>query len=925
MVSGLSDTEVGALAEVFSDPVSAGQLLDAAGLSRADHPSWMGLTARQFWGEVSRLFAAGVLVDGRSSLLSVAATLYSGNAVFGGTASDGQSSAAGGASVWGVPWPRNPNFVGRSVELARLRERLAGVGSASVLPQALHGLGGVGKTQLAVEYAHRHRDGYEVVWWLAAEQPGDLTAGLGELAGRLGVAAGEVAESARRAVAALAARRVGRWLVVVDNAGAPPRGGDSADPEGPLLSGLLAAAGGGGHVLVTSRDPAWSGVAEAVAVDMLPRPDAVALLRRRAGRLSEAQADRVAELLGDLPLAVEQAGAWLDRSGMSVETYCALVEQRAREILAEGKPAGYPVPVAATWTLAVDRLEDPAAVWLLWLWARCGPEPIPTDLIGPRVADRLPGPLRAAASDPLVLGRLTQTLASLGLVRLHTDGVVLHRLVQAVLRDHTPPADRDVARQAVHGLLAAADPGAPDRPDCWPRYAQLRPHVAASGMVDSHDTDCRRLVWRLAWYLNAAGDYATSLTLARDTRTHWLRILGEDHPDSMMSAANLAATLQSLGDYPAAHRLQGDVLARRRRILGEDHPDSMMSAANLAATLRSLGDYPAARQLQEDVLGRRRRILGEDHPDSMMSAANLATTLQSLGDYRTARQLQEDVLARRRRVLGEDHPDSMMASANLAVTLRSLGEYLAARQLQEDVLGRRRRVLGESHPDSMTSAASLAHTVWSLGDYAAARQLEGDVLAWRRRVLGEDHPDSMMASANLAVTLQSLDEYPAARQLQEDVLARSRRILGEDHPDTVTSAANLAVTLRSLGDYQAARQLQEDVLAWRRRVLGEDHPDSMMASANLAVTLQSLGDYQAARQLQEDVLARRRMILGEDHPDTVTSAANLAVTLRSLGEYPAARQLQEDVLARRRRILGEDHPLTTAVRGAMGQQDSGSE
>jgi hypothetical protein len=233
--------------------------------------------------------------------------------------------------------------------------------------------------------------------------------------------------------------------------------------------------------------------------------------------------------------------------------------------------------------VALDRLGDPAAVWLLRLWAHCGPEPVPGDLVGPAVAGLLSAPLAATAADPVAFGRLTATVTALGLVRVVADGVVMHRLVQAVLRDHTPEADRDTARRTVHRLLAAADPGQPDRPGYWGRYAALRPHVTASGMADSDETDCRRLVWRLAWYLNASGDYPTSLALARDTHTRWSGRLGEDHPDTLTAAANLAATVRAMGDYPTARGLFESVLARSREILGEDHPDTVAVRRALAA------------------------------------------------------------------------------------------------------------------------------------------------------------------------------------------------------------------------------------------------------------------------------------------------------------------------------------------------------
>ena len=376
--------------------------------------------------------------------------------------------------VWGVPWPRNPNFVGRAGELQALRARLAGgPAAAAVLPQAVHGLGGVGKTQLAVEYAYRHATDYDLVWWVPAEQPALVVNALAKLAACIDVATlGEAKESADAAIRLLYRRdSFARWLVVADNAGAPSD-----------LSGLLTAAGGGGHVLITSRDPAWTQTAQTVEVDVLPRTEAVALLRARAPRVTEGEADQIAALLGDLPLALEQAGAWLTGSGMSATDYADAVEHRTREILAEGAPVGYPVPVAATWTVAVEALDDPVAVGLLRLWAFFGPEPIPTDLINPDTVPAVAAGL-AVLADPLTRGRTITGITRLGLVRLTDQGVVMHRLVQTVLRDHTPAADRDGIRRTVHALLAAADPADPTDPGGWARYAQLHPHALATHLV----------------------------------------------------------------------------------------------------------------------------------------------------------------------------------------------------------------------------------------------------------------------------------------------------------------------------------------------------------------------------------------------------------------------------------------------------------
>ena len=483
--------------------------------------------------------------------------------------------------VWRIPWPRNPNFTGRTRELEQLRSRLgSGSATAAVVPQALHGLGGVGKTQLAVEYAYRQATDYELVWWVPAEQPALVVTALAELAAQIGVAIpGEAGESAQAAVQVLRRRdRFVRWLIIVDNAGAPSD-----------LSGLLMAAGGPGHVLITSRDPAWTQSALSVEVDVLSRADAVALLHVRAPRLTEGETHQIAGLLGDLPLALEQAGAWLACSGMSAADYIDALQHRSREILAEGTPVGYPVPVAATWTVTIEELDDPVAVMLLRLWAFFGPEPIPSELMASTAAPVLPAGLAALAADPVARGRVIMRITRLGLVRVVDQAVVMHRLVQSVLREHTPPTDRDGIRRTVHAVLAAADPANPNDPASWARYAQLYPHALASSMIDG-DVDARAVITRLIQYLRSAGDYPNGVALARRAVRKWLHILGEDHADTITAAANLANTLWSLGDYPAARSIGEDVLARRRRILGEDHPDTITAAGDLAAMLRALGD-----------------------------------------------------------------------------------------------------------------------------------------------------------------------------------------------------------------------------------------------------------------------------------------------------------------------------------------------
>jgi tetratricopeptide (TPR) repeat protein len=637
-------------------------------------------------------------------------------------------------AIWNVQ-PRLATFTGRQGQLDQI---MAGLSKGA--PVAMLGLGGVGKTHLAVEYCYRHGHDYDLVWWLPAEEPGQLVRSLEELAEQAGVAVvGDAKESARAAVEQLRGGeggRFARWLVVLDNADVP------AD-DSPLSSLLGAAKASGGHILVTSRDPGWARMATPVEVDVLPREEAVDLLRCRAKGLSPEQAGRLAEALGDLPLALEQAGAWLAESGMPAGTYEDLLRRRAREVLTRGTAAGQ-VPVAATWTVALDAVTDPAAVMLVRLWAHVGPEPIPLDLLGAETAGLVPEPLATAARDPLKLGDTVAQVSRLGLVRPTGGAVVMHRLVHAVLRDHTPAAERELLCSAVVRLVAAATAsGDPNRPDTWRRFARLYPHALAADLISNGDPDGRATVLRFADYLHARGDDANGDRLASRARKQWEKALGKDHPDTIVATGHLAYMLRARHDYPAARALSEDVRSRFQRVLGDDHPHTIKAGACLGAALRGLKDYSAARALFEDMLSRCRRVYGEDHQHTINAMANLAVTLRDQGNYPTAQDLLEDVLSWRRRVLGPDDPDTIKAAANLARTLRLQGDYRAAQELLEDVLPRRRRVLGPDHRHTIKAAIRLAETLQLQGDYPAARALFEDVLSRRRRILGDDDPGTV--------------------------------------------------------------------------------------------------------------------------------------------------------------------------------------
>ncbi|MEU1408537.1 tetratricopeptide repeat protein [Streptomyces sp. NPDC005728] len=696
----------------------------------------------------------------------------------------------------GVIPPRAGSFQTRA-EVVRLREALAGgqaavlVGQDTVRGQVLSGMGGVGKTQLAADYARTAWQAGEldVLVWITASSATAAASGYAQAAVEILGAEPADRETAARAFLAWLEPKANaapcRWLVVLD---------DVTDPAD--LNGLWPPAGPHGRTLVTTRrqDAALAG--RLIKVGLFTEAESLAYLTAALGARSRLEPDEqligLAQDLGHLPLALSQAAAYLIDAGISASAYRALLADRAASLAdaaPEVLPDGQTQTAAAAWSLSVDRADTlrpaglarpmlqlaaflspngipetvvtsaPALAHLTWHRAEDGSQATPQHMSRQEERDRTPVSVTAneAAGALRVLHRLS--LIDHTPATPH-QAIRVHQLIQRATRDALTPDQHDrLARTAGAALTAA-----------WPvieRDTELAQALRANATTLTrtagdalYQPDAHTVLYRAGRSLGEAGQ-ATAATahfqrLTQTTSHH----LGPDHPDTLTARHDLAYWRGETGDAAGSAAAFEELLADRVRVLGEDHPDTLTTRHNLAWWRGEAEDAAGAAAAFEELLADEVRVLGEDHPDTLTTRHNLAYWRGEAGDAAGAAAAFEELLADRVRVLGEDHPHTLATRSNVARWQGEAGDAAGAATALEELLANRVRVLGEDHPDALTTRNNLAHWLGEAGDAAAAAAALADLLPHTVRVLGEDHPNIRHIRDSLAYWRGKAGETP---------------------------------------------------------------------------------------------------------------------------------------------------------------------
>ncbi|HEY1353656.1 MAG TPA: FxSxx-COOH system tetratricopeptide repeat protein [Ktedonobacteraceae bacterium] len=808
------------------------------------------------------------------------------------------------SGVWDIPYQRNRFFTGREEIFTALVSALQADRAAALTPpQGLSGLGGMGKTQTAVEYAYRFRAHYQALLWVRANSPAVLVSEFLRLATVLQLPA-RMQRDQRLVIEAVVRwlREHDGWLLIFDDVENPAH-------LDPFLPGTAR-----GHILLTSRASAFGGLAQSIPLaKMADEVGALFLLRRTehlalGARLAEAPAQQRADALritydlAGLPLALEQAGAYIQSMGCTLAAYHTLLGERLAEVLAERSPqAQYPATVATTWALSFEKVAqaEPACPELLAALAFLYPEAVPEEILTEGHV-HLGELLGAKAADPLLWDGVIAQLLRFSLIARSADDrlFTMHRLVQAVIQDRLEPAVRYL--WSIRVVQAVADSFPAVQFETWPlceRYL-IQAQTCAS-LIETWElmfSNAARLLNQTAAYLRHRARYTEAEPLYLRAIVIWHKTLGAEHPHLAACFNNLGRLYEEQGKYQQAehwYRLALDLWTHLR--LEDERMAKTLN--NLGQLYRLQGKFREAEPFYQRSLHLREQVLGPDHPDTATACRNLAWLALELGQDQQAEQLLQRALVIGQRTQAAGHPDLATCLAVLADIASRRGRYEEAERLLGQVLAHSEQTYGQQHPETAVALNNLALSAEKRGNYEQAEALYMRAHAIHLQVFGHRHPRTAGTLTNLAGYYSNRGDDERAIACYQEAADLFEELLGPDHPRTAIVVNNLAEVYRRQEAFTQAEPLYRRALAIFQQVHGPEHAYTLRAQSNLALLLYEQGAYiRAAELLQQNLLLRQR-VLGAAHPDVATSMQNLAMCARMQQRDDEAQALYRGALA----------------------------
>ncbi|KAL2783319.1 hypothetical protein BJX66DRAFT_132060 [Aspergillus keveii] len=814
-----------------------------------------------------------------------------------------------------IPFARNPHFVGRQEEIQKLEDLITMPDGPRKL--AITGLGGVGKTQIALELAYRMRDREPEysIFWIPCTSYGAVEQAFMTIAQLVELRDVETAEVKER-LQAYFSQTNKKWILIFDNV-------DEMDmwtkgsPTAPPLKNIIPQSENG-YVFFTSRNwqlalkLAGSNVVSIPHVDEKTGKEIFQKLLMQKDLLQDDHVtNTLLERLAFLPLAISQAVAYINQNSISLARYMSLLgEQEAstiellgREFEDNGRYAEIQNPVATTWLVSFLQIQqaDKLASDYLSFMACINPRDIPESI------------LPATASTK-------RRVEALGLLKAYSfisaqvdDSIFsLHRLVHLATRNWL--RERQSLENWVEKAAGQLDKIFPnsdhDNRLKWREYLPHALYLANSAEFLALQDNYHDFLARTGSCLQSDGRYGEAEIISRNVLAMRERACGPDDVDTLISVSNLGLVFAQQGKYKEAEAMHQRALQGFEKVLGPEHPNTLSGVSNLGSVLEEQGKYEEAEAMHRRDLAGSEKVLGPEHPDTLTSVSQLGLVLAQQGKYAEAKAMHQQALQRRQKVLGPEHPDTLTSVSNLGSVLALSCKYEEAEAMHQRALQGSEKMLGPEHPDTLISVSNLGSVLADQGKYVEAEAMHQQALQGRQKVLGPEHPDTLTSVSQLGLVLAQQGKYAEAEAMHQRALQGSEKMLGPEHPDTLISVSNLGSVLADQGKYAEAKAMHQQALQGRQKVLGPEHPDTLTSVSQLGLVLAQQGKYAEAEAMHQQALQGRQKVLGPEHPGTLTSVSNIGLVLAQQGKYAEAKAMHQQALQCRQKVLGPEHPDT---------------
>ena len=810
--------------------------------------------------------------------------------------------------------PRKPIYcIGRDAMLEDMHQHLSRE-QALVL---MNGIGGIGKTTLAVEYAYQYADAYQTVRYIYYKN--DFKSSYVAALNPHYALEGTVDECFERLLAKELQCPAAR-LMIIDNF-------DQRDDKEIQRSWTK-----DWKVLITSRlhlDPTQF---HSIKVAELSPSDAFTLFEHHFGAMKTTETEQVRQLLpllhyNTLLIVLVAKIAKACKGLISIATLLERYQQQQYQhkglqinialdeyFAAEDRAKARNILGCINTAFDISGIaQQPDALYLLQQFALTPTEGINKGLFREGAAPD---------TDEITFGNCCNALAEQGWIDEIQEGTAycMHPLLQEIVRYHYPPTpllyDEVVyylgakLHEALNTNFTTAAP--------YTQYAAtvvqwLYKSYETAGENLSEYTNVATSSNNLSEIYRAMGQFPEALTYQQKAISIVEQVLGKNHPDLATCYNNLSVIYQDMGQFPEALTYQQKAIAIREQVLAQNHPDLATSYSNLSIIYQAIGQLPEALTYQQKAIAIREKILEPNHPDLAISYNNLSTIYQAMGQLPEALAYQQKAKSILEKVLSKNHPNLAASYNNLSMIYQAMGQLPEALAYQQKAISIREKVLGNNHPNLATSYNNLSTIYQDMGQLPESLSYQQKAIAIREQVLGNNHPDLATAYNNLSIIYQAMGQLPESLSYQQKAIAIREQVLGENHPNLATSYNNLSTLYYAMGRLPEALTYQQKVIAIKEQVLGENHPALATSYNNLSGIYRAMGQLPEALSYQQKAFTIQEEVLDKNHPSLTIAYGNIAFLYYKMNNIPQAKAYIARAIAIMQHNFPNGHPNLTAM------------